>query len=111
MKRAVLIIMLFITITSNISSQLSTITLFVDYATFNTSENFTYVEVYLSFFQNNLVYQQEEDSLLVAHFSHTINILQNDSLLYQKTSINGKFIFINRIDYPRQNKPTNSRTF
>lgn len=65
--------------------QLSIITLYADYAAFRGNQDYAYVEIYLSFYQNNLTYQMEEDSLLVAHFSHTIEVFQNDSLVVQQT--------------------------
>jgi GWxTD domain-containing protein len=85
MKWILIVFSSLIIVTQSIHCQLSTIPLFADYATFKGSQNFSYVEIYLSFYQNNLSYQNEEDSLLVAHFSHTIEIFQNDSLIQQDT--------------------------
>jgi len=65
---------------SLVYGQFNIIPLSVDYATFLGKEGVTYTEVYLSFLQNDLTYQ-EEDSLLVGHFLHNLTITQNDSVI------------------------------
>ena len=65
-------------------AQLGYIPLNADYATFKGSENNTYIEIYLSFYQQDLQYEQT-DSISYAKFSHTLEITQNDSSIYNIT--------------------------
>lgn len=62
----------------NANAQLDFLPLKVDYASFIGSNNKTYTEVYVALNQADLTYQIE-DSLQVAHFSHQINISDNNS--------------------------------
>ena len=62
-------------------SQLDFLPLNVDYATFAGTNSQTYTEIYLSFYQADLVYQVE-DSSKVAHFTHILEITIGDSLIY-----------------------------
>jgi GWxTD domain-containing protein len=61
-------------------AQLDFLPFSVDYATFKGSNNKTYTEVYIAFFQSELTYQVE-DTLQVAHFIHTLKFSQNDSII------------------------------
>jgi len=72
----------------NLHAQLDFLPLKADYATFISGNDKTYTEVYVSFYQSDLAYQIE-DTLKVAHFSHTITISKNDSIL-QRTERNYK---------------------
>ena len=62
----------------NAYAQLNFLPLKVDYASFIGNNNKTYTEVYVALNQADLTYQIE-DTLQVAHFSHAINISNNDS--------------------------------
>jgi GWxTD domain-containing protein len=64
----------------NAYAQLDFIPFNVDYATFQGSENKTYTEIYVSFFQSELMYQTE-DTLQVAHFVHNLTISKGDSII------------------------------
>jgi GWxTD domain-containing protein len=55
-----------------------------DYAAFLGSEGKSYTEVYTALFQSELSYAPEEDSVKVAHFEHTVEIYQGDSLIDQR---------------------------
>jgi len=80
MKMIILIISIFI-IGINAYAQLDFFPLKVDYASFISSNHGkTYTEVYVSIYQSDLTYQIE-DSLQVAHFSHTLKIAYNDSII------------------------------
>jgi GWxTD domain-containing protein len=62
------------------SAQTGFIPLAVDYAIFKSSKDKSYIEIYLSFYQNNLQYLPEENHF-VAEYVATAEILQNDSTL------------------------------
>ena len=72
----------FILLSYNLHAQLDFLALSADYATFVGKTGKTYTEIYVAFYQSDLAYNVE-DSLKVAHFSHRIKIMQNDSLLMQ----------------------------
>jgi len=62
-------------------SGMSFLVLNADYACFRGAESKTYTEIYLSFFQSELTYNIE-DSMMVAHFSHALQIIQDDSVIH-----------------------------
>lgn len=64
--------------------QLGYIPLNVDYSTFRGSEGKSYTEVYVSIFQQDLKYL-EEDSVFYAKFSHEVSITKDDSIFYNNT--------------------------
>ncbi|MFZ0390544.1 MAG: hypothetical protein WAN36_08785, partial [Calditrichia bacterium] len=55
----------------------------VDYATFRSENEDAYIEVYISLYQNSLKYLPEGDKLR-SHYTVTLKVLQNDSVLFQK---------------------------
>ncbi len=73
---------IFLLLTCNAIAQLNFFPLNADFATFAGNPGKTYTEVYLSIYQNDLTYQNE-DSSTTAHFAHTIKIFQDDSLIQQ----------------------------
>jgi GWxTD domain-containing protein len=78
-------ILLALTIFVNISiAQLNYIPLNADYACFKGSNNNTYTEFYLSFFQQDLKYEQN-DSSYVSKFLHTLKISNEDSVVFTTT--------------------------
>lgn len=77
-------IILFVFLAQICLAQLGYIPLNVDYATFRGAGDKTYTEIYLSFYQQDLQYT-EQDSLFHAQFSHTLIISQEDSIFYQTT--------------------------
>jgi GWxTD domain-containing protein len=78
--KKIIVITIVILYASNVSAQLDFIPFNVDYATFQGSENRTYAEIYVSFFQSELMYQTE-DTLQVAHFIHTVKVSKGDSII------------------------------
>jgi GWxTD domain-containing protein len=66
-------------------AQMSILPLNADYATFRGSDSTTYVEVYISFFQDELAFQIEEDSSLTAHYMQRVTISENDSIISQSS--------------------------
>jgi len=62
-------------------AQLNYIPLNVDYASFKGNENKSFTEFYLSFYQIDLEYEQQ-DSIYIAKFSHELKITQGDSVIY-----------------------------
>ena len=64
-------------------SQLNFLPVNADYATFKMNDSLSYVEFYVSFFQNNLQYNNVNDTMK-ASFSTTLKILYEDSLFYQQ---------------------------
>ena len=80
MKMIILIMSIFI-IGINAYAQLDFFPLKVDYASFISSNHGkTYTEVYVSIYQSDLTYHIE-DTLQVAHFSHSLKITYNDSVI------------------------------
>ncbi len=75
-------ILILLSLLSVASAQLDFLALNVDYATFSGKYDKTYTEVYVSFFQSDLTYNIE-DTLNVAHFSHLVKIMQNDSIIHE----------------------------
>jgi GWxTD domain-containing protein len=69
-------------LSGNAFAQLDFLPLTADYATFSGKNDKAYTEIYVSFYQSDLAYNIEDTSK-VAHFSHTIKILQNDSLILE----------------------------
>jgi GWxTD domain-containing protein len=65
-------------------AQLGYIPLNADYATFKGTGDKTFTEFYLSFFQQALEYEQT-DSSFVAKFSHSLNITNDDSVVFNTT--------------------------
>jgi GWxTD domain-containing protein len=61
-------------------AQLDFLPLSADYATFISSGDKTYTEIYVAFYQSDLTYQVE-DTLHVAHFTNTLKISVNDSVI------------------------------
>jgi GWxTD domain-containing protein len=62
-------------------AQLDFLPLKVDYASFiSGNKDKTYTEIYVSIYQSDLTYQIE-DTLQVAHFSHTLEISNDDSII------------------------------
>jgi len=61
-------------------AQLDFLPLTADYATFSGKEGKTYTELYVAFYQSSLTYGIE-DTAKVAHFNHTVKVMQNDSLI------------------------------
>ena len=76
-----LIIIIFISFTIKLIAQLNYIPLNVDYASFKGNENKSFTEFYLSFYQVDLEYEQQ-DSIYVSRFSHDLKITQGDSIIY-----------------------------
>lgn len=84
-----------------------------DYASFSSTDSSSFVQIYISFYQGNLDYKLNEDSLFMASFSSELTISQNDSLVqsirhnYQNTSQDtsrltkfNQFIDVFSIDIP-----------
>ncbi len=84
MKRLFFTLLAIILLTSVSMAQLGYIPLNVDYSTFKGADGKTYTEIYVSFFQQDLDYS-EEDSSFYAKFSHTVSVTQNDSIYYNIT--------------------------
>lgn len=63
-------------------AQLGYIPLNADYAAFKGAGEKTYTEIYVSFFQQDLKYF-EEDTVFFAKFSHTISITKDDSVFFK----------------------------
>ena len=85
MKSIIYILLVFSIFVNTTVAQLNYIPLNTDYACYKGSEkNKTYIEIYLSFYQQELQYELT-DSVAITKFSHTIDILQNDSSLYSLT--------------------------
>jgi len=84
MKRIIFVFILNLFFTSLIYSQLGYIPINVDYATFKGANDKTYTEVYISFYQQDLMYILE-DTVNVAKFSHSVTITKNDSIIYEST--------------------------
>jgi len=78
--RLILVAVLAIVSTGYTQVNMSFLALNADYATFRGSNDQTYTEIYLSFFQSELTYTIE-DSMMIAHFSHRVKIMQDDSVL------------------------------
>lgn len=78
-------ILLFVLLFLNITiAQMGYIPLNADYASFQGTEDKTYTEIYLSFYQQDLQYELT-DSIAVTKFNHTIEISQNDSIVNSVT--------------------------
>lgn len=77
------------------------IPLSVDYARYKGKGNYTIIEFYISFYQNNLIYNKN-DKIFTAEYKASIQIQQNDSTLYQNTTHR-----ISNIDSLNQILPTN----
>ncbi len=71
---------LLLLLVSALPAQLQIIPLNVDYGAYKGPGEKTYTEVYLSFYQKDIMYA-EEDSNFVAHFVHNISILKGDSVI------------------------------
>ena len=69
---------------STVFAQLDFLPLNVDYASFSGKYGKTYTEIYVSFYQADLTYHVEDTSN-VAHFSHVLKIMQNDSVIHEMT--------------------------
>lgn len=74
-------ILLIFLLSGSIFSQLDFLPLNADYTTFAGTRGNTYTEVYLSFYQSDLAYQVE-DTMQVAHFTHIIKIIKDDSTIH-----------------------------
>jgi len=79
-------------------AQEDSIPLSVDYATFKAKSNKNYVEIYVAFYQQYLTYQKEE-SLLVAHFTHTVRVSKDDSVVSEITRNYKSSIVENEVVY------------
>jgi len=77
------------------------IPLSVDYARYKGKGNYTIIEFYISFYQNNLIYNKN-DKIFTAEYKVSIQIQQNDSTLYQNTTHR-----ISNIDSLQQILPSN----
>ena len=76
---------IFLIILSSFSfAQLNYIPLNVDFASFKGNDNKSFTEFYLSFYQFDLEYEQN-DSIYTAKFSHRLKITQGDSVIYNLT--------------------------
>jgi GWxTD domain-containing protein len=84
MKNLILISFIICILSANIFSQLGYIPLNADYATFKGADNKSYTEVYLAFYQQDLQYELG-DSASFTKFSHTLEIDQNDTIVYNIT--------------------------
>jgi len=71
-------------ITTYSFAQLGYIPLNADYASFEGTDDKSYTEIYLSFFQQDLQYELS-DSTAMTKFSHTIEISKVDSLVFNIT--------------------------
>ena len=78
--RIFIFLLLILSVSGYAIAQGGFIPLEVDYATFRSSKDRSYIEMYLSFYQNNLQYLPEENHF-VAEYIATAEILQNDSTL------------------------------
>jgi GWxTD domain-containing protein len=78
--RIFIFLLLILSVSGYAIAQSGFIPLEVDYATFRSSKDRSYIEMYLSFYQNNLQYLPEENHF-VAEYIATAEILQNDSTL------------------------------
>jgi GWxTD domain-containing protein len=67
----------------SLPAQTGFIPLSIDHAIFRGNEEKVYLEIYLSFSENNLNYVEKEDQY-IAEYTATVQILQQDSLLFQK---------------------------
>ncbi len=65
-------------------AQLNYIPLNVDYASFKGNDNKSFTEFYISFYQFDLEYEQN-DSVYTAKFSHQLKITQKDSVIHNIT--------------------------
>ena len=74
-------ILLLLNLNISLMAQLNYIPLNVDYASFKGNENKSFTEFYLSFFQADLQYEQQ-DSNYVAKFNHDLKISNGDSVIY-----------------------------
>jgi GWxTD domain-containing protein len=111
MKVFTSLLILFVLISSNINAQLNYIPLNADFACFKGSNNNTYIEFYLSFFQQELQYEQI-DSTYESKFMHTLKISNNDSVIFNttrnyknsisqlNTKFNNKFIEVFPVELP-----------
>ncbi len=84
MKYLSTIILPVLLIAVGLSAQQNFIPFQADYAAFLGSDGKSYTEVYTALFQSELSYTPEEDSVKVAHFGHTVEIYQGDSLIDQR---------------------------
>lgn len=82
MRNIFLALLYTLSISSILFAQIDFLTLNAEYATFKRGNDKTYLEIYLSHFQNDLIYQYE-DSLLVAHFQTAVKIFQGDSVIHE----------------------------
>jgi GWxTD domain-containing protein len=67
-------------ICSIVLGQLPVIPVDLDYACFKGSEKETYTEVYISFFQKDLLYQSQDNTTEIGKFTKEIKIFKGDSL-------------------------------
>ena len=77
----ILLVLFFMILNVYPQAKMSFLAMNADYATFRGADSKTYTEVYLSFFQSELTYTIE-DSMMIAHFSHSLRISQPDSVYY-----------------------------
>lgn len=96
-----IILLTFMFISQNIGQ--SFIPLTVEYALFRASENQSYLEIYLSFYENNLKYIHQNDRF-TAEYLATAEIMKNDSVIDRR--------FDRRIsEIDTSNTPTTIRQF
>lgn len=62
-------------------AQFNFIPISADYSSFASTDSSSFVQIYTAFYQGNLEYNMNDDSLFIASFSSTISISQNDSLI------------------------------
>jgi len=78
MKRFYIIVLL----PTILFGQLQFLRFFADYASFYSSDTNAYLEIYVSVYQGNLRYMQNEKGEQVASFENHVNIIRDDSVYY-----------------------------
>jgi GWxTD domain-containing protein len=82
MRKFLILIFLFPVL---IFAQLEFVPVSVDYAVFQSTDSSAYIEIYVSIFQGNLTYKQNENDVFQSSFKNTVSIY-NDSSLVDKLS-------------------------
>ena len=77
--RKLLILLMFLPVFA--SAQLNFVPISVDYAVFQSSDSTAYLEIYISIFQGNLTYKQNEKGVFESSFKNTVSVYKDSSLV------------------------------
>ncbi|MHB2152965.1 GWxTD domain-containing protein [Calditrichota bacterium GD2] len=90
MKRKLISALMIFVLPALVLAQMNFVPINVDYASFKETDSSSYVEVYVSIFQGNLIYKALDDSTFQANFTSHLEIFDTDGNLLKSFSHNLK---------------------